>query len=168
MAIDLLERGAEVFPDDGEILFQLGFLHYYEMRRFYLKNEDDPEWRAHEATGARLIARAALMQNAPKYAARLSASIMGKAGLEDMVVEHLKTLLAKETDPNLREYLAGKLKAALGKAAERDIRETERLSAAWSSEMPYIPYDFYLILKTDAPVAELIDPLYHWNLMLDM
>ncbi len=172
MAIDLLERGAAVFPDDGEILFQLGFMHYYEMRRFFLEDKDNPEWRKHEDEGLRLIARSSLMKGAPPYAARLSATLMGRAegksGMEDLVVEHLKMLLAKETDPKLRELLENKLRAAIGEAAERDILETARLQTEWMARMPYVPYDFYLILRPDFSVAELRDPLYRWNRLLDL
>lgn len=168
MAIELLERGVEQFPADGEILFQLGFMHYYETRRFYLDDPDSEEARAHREEGARLIYKAALMNGAPPYAARLAASIGTKAGLEDIVVEHLRTLLAKETEPELRALLADKLRAALGKAAERDIQETERLRAAWAASMPYVPFDFYLILDTDTPLAEWLDPLYSTNRLLDL
>jgi hypothetical protein len=163
MAMELLERGVEEFPGDGEILFQLGFMHFYEMRPFMSLDGNDPKRRFHNELGARLIARSALLKGAPPYASRLSASIMGKAGLEDMVVDHLRALLGQETEPSLRELLASKLRAALGKAAERDIAETERLKQKWLAAMPYIPYDFFLILETDTPLEEWLDPLYLFN-----
>lgn len=167
MAIDLLERGVSVFPDDGEILCQLGFMHYYEMEPFLPEDEDDPKRKHHKESGIQYISRGALMSGAPPYAARLSASLTTQNGMDEFVIEHLKALLAQETDPDLRKLLARKLRKALGKAAERDIAETERLRKQWADTMAYVPYDFFLILQTDPPLQELIDPLYRWNRMLD-
>ena len=168
MALDLLERGISAFPDDGEIFFTLGFMHYYEMRRFLPDDDSDPETRRHSALGRYYIGRSALMKGAPPYATMLSASLMMRSGIDEAVLDHLKSMLLQETDESVRAELIAKIRAALGKTVENDIAETEKLQADWKKKMPYVPYDFYLLLQTDTPSAERLDPLYYTNRLLGL
>ncbi len=168
MAMDLLERGVSEFPDDGEILFSLGFLHYYEMARFLPEDPDDPLHRKHKNLGRYYIGRSALMRGAPPYAALLSASLMLKGDMDTAVLEHLKTMLVRETDPAIREELIDRIRKEAGKAAEKEIAATEQLQKEWRSVMPYVPFDFYTILRNDLPVEERIDPLFFSNKLLEL
>ena len=155
-AIKILERGTEVFPDDGEIFFSLGYMHYYEMRPFLLKNEDPSKAEYHRTLGSQLIARSALMKNAPSYAALISNTLLSQEGLDDLLVEHLKARLTMETNPDVRKVLAVKLRHELGKAAIRDIARTDQLVAEWRKKIPYIPFDFYLVIRSE-PIESLWD-----------
>ncbi|MDJ0761711.1 MAG: hypothetical protein QNJ97_01885 [Myxococcota bacterium] len=167
MAIDLLERGTEIYPNDGEIFFNLGMMHYFEMRPFLSLDPDDPERIHHQEVGTRLISRAALMPGVPPYAARLSASLLAKdTAIDDFVIDHLKAMLLRETDPEVRRILTDKLRQELGKAVERDIATTEILQADWQQDLPFVPFDFYLMLRSDITADELRDPLAHTNQML--
>jgi hypothetical protein len=168
MAFELLQRGIREFPNDGELFFTLGFMHHYEMRRFLPDDNNDPETAKHLALGRYYIGRAALMKGAPPYAALLSATLMLQGGMDAAVLEHLKAMLVRETDPTVRAELIEKIRAEVGKAAEKDILETERLQQAWRREMPYVPYDFYLLLQIDTPLEERIDPLYYTNQLLGL
>lgn len=160
MAIELLERGIQAFPNDGELYFSLGFIHHYEMLNFISGDPEDPVTKEHLRLGRYYFGKAALMDNAPPYAGLLSTSLMQKWDASEMVIAHLKAMLVKETDPNMRAQLIEKLRAEAGKTAERDIEKTDRLAREWQRELPFVPYDFYLILKYDAPVAELLNPLH--------
>jgi len=57
-AIRILEQGLSVFPDDGQLAFSLGFIHYQEMKTFLPKDANDPERQRHENEGIRLLRRA--------------------------------------------------------------------------------------------------------------
>jgi hemoglobin-like flavoprotein len=166
--IDLLERGAREFPEDGEIAFQLGFMHYYEMEPFLPEEKDDPKRRFHKEHGARLIRQAALMDGVPSYAALLSTSLLNKEGLDDLMIEHLKAMLVKETNPVVRETLLHQLRREVGKAAEREIELSEKLVARWRANMPFVPFDIYVLIDRDYPVEELIDPLWWSNRYLGL
>ena len=48
-----------------------------------------------------------------------------KEGMDDLVAEHLKALLLKETNPSIRRSLEMQLIRALGDAAKRDIEKTK-------------------------------------------
>lgn len=168
MATSLLERGIAIFPDDGELFFSLGFMHYYEMARFLSGDASDPLTKKHRNLGRYYIGRSALMPGAPPYASMLAATLMMKDGMDAAVVEHLKAMLLQETDPGIREELIAKIRLEMGKAVEADIAETDRLQRAWREKMPYVPYDFYLMLQVDTPVEERLDPLYPTNTLLGL
>jgi hypothetical protein len=168
MSMRILERGQRELPNDGEIAFYLGFLHYYEATKFTPADPDAPETRRHLDMGRRLIGRSALMPNAPPYAARYSVSLYQEGGVKELVVAHLKALLAKETAPEVREALIASLRQAVGDAARRDIAATNRLQAAWRADMPYIPFDLYVLLGPEYDVRELVNPLFRFDAMLGL
>lgn len=158
-AIEVLERGAEVFPDNGEIVFALGFFHYYELPQFL---NDEAERRASRERGARLLRLAGTLDGAPPYTALLGAQTLRREGLDDLVVEHLRSMLISETDSKIRASLERQLEQELGKAAERDIRRSRDLQRRWRRTMPYVSFDLFLLLAgEEAPhTAEVLDPLW--------
>ncbi len=167
LAIEVFELGTKQFPNDGEITFHLGFMHYYEMEPFLPRQKNHPTRRHFKERGAYLLSKAALMPNAPQYASVLSSTLLYRLGLNNLVIEHLKALLITETNPDIRRTLAFQLKRELGKAAKRDIELTDRIQAEWRREMPYVPFDLFLILNPGDPgINELLDPLYTTNQLL--
>ncbi|MFO8070462.1 MAG: hypothetical protein R6V85_01190 [Polyangia bacterium] len=164
-AIDLLERGLEQFPDDGELAFNLGFMHYYELEPF---TRDEKEKRRHRRIGAHLIRRAALLPEAPPYTGLFASTLLRREGLEELVVEHLKAMLVRETSPSIRASLEAQLRRELGEAARRDIERSRRLHARWREEMPYVSFDLYLLLRRPGAegVEAVLDPLYLVNRLL--
>ena len=168
MAFELLERGIQEFPDDGEIFFTLGFMHYYEMARFLSEDPEDPEPRKHRELGRYYIGRSALMPGAPPYAAMLAATLMMKGGIDAAVLEHLKAMLIRETDPSIRQALIEKIRSEAGKVVEADIAETDQVQRDWRLDMPYVSYDLYLLLHITAPPAEQVDPLYFTDRLLGL
>lgn len=168
MATELLERGISIFPDDGELFFSLGFMHLYEMARFLPEDLTDPLTKKHRDLGRYYIGRAALMPKAPPYASMLAATLMVKEGMDAAVVEHLKAMLLKETDPRIRAELIATIRSETLKAMQSDIAVTERLQQEWREKMPYVPYDIYLMIRPDLPVEETIDPLYPTNVLLGL
>ena len=57
----------------------------------------------------------------------------------------------KETDPEIRASLEAQLRHELGRAAERDIALTRRLGRRWRAEMPFAPFDMFLMLEPGVP-----------------
>jgi hypothetical protein len=137
------------------------------MLNFVPDDPKDPITKEHLRLGRYYFSRAALMDNAPPYAALLSASLMQRFDMAEMVVEHLKAMLMRETDPQIRARLIEKLREEAGRAAERDILQTEQLQQEWRQQLPFVPFDFFLVLRSDAPIEELIDPLYLTDQLLE-
>ncbi|MDD5305864.1 MAG: hypothetical protein PHU25_00950 [Deltaproteobacteria bacterium] len=161
LAIEILGKGLEVFPDDGQIAFNLGFIHYYEMAPFLPKDPDSPIRRWHRMEGVRLIRRAAMMPDAPSYVSALAAPLMKRNGMDDMVVTHLENMLLQETDPGIRATLALQLRNASGRAAERAIARTNELQDEWRRALPFVPFDLFLVIDSQTePVEGALNPLY--------
>lgn len=153
MAIALLEKGLINFPDDGEIAFNLGFLHYYEMVPFLPGPGTSPQRKRSRQKGVEILRRAAHMDGSPPYSSILSSTLMIKEGLDNLVVEHLKTMLINETKPSIRRSLEAQLRREIGKAAERDIQYTRKLRSEWKQDIPYVPFDLFLLTRPNTPLT---------------
>ena len=153
MAIALLEKGLMNFPNDGEIAFNLGFLHYYEMIPFLPGSVDSPQKKRSRQKGVAILQRAAHMDDSPHYTSLLSSTLMIKEGLDNLVVEHLKTMLINETSPSIRRSLEAQLRREIGKAAERDINYTKELRSEWKREIPHVSFDLYLLTRPNTPLT---------------
>ena len=142
-SMEILEAGLERYPNDGELLFALGFLHYYEFQPF-AKNEAEKE--AMKAQGAALIRRATLAPNAPKFATKLALTLSSRHGMTDLVVAHLEAQLAAETNPDIRKLLRHELGQAASAAALADAARVDELWQGWKAQMPWAPFDLYALV----------------------
>jgi hypothetical protein len=88
----------------------------------------------------------------------MSSSLMRREGLDDLIIEHLRALLVQETDPEIRRTLEAQLRDELGEAAERDIAVTGRLERRWRSEMPFVPFDMFLLLEPGVVLGDGVEP----------
>lgn len=149
-AIEIAKRGVEHFPDDGELAFALGFLYYHEAPPYAHSEEEKIRF---ENEGIRWLRRSAILPGAPPYADTLSATLISKAGINDVVIQHLRTLLLQETNEETRRTLEFQLRRALGEAAEQDIELARKLRERWKEDMPYIDFDLYQILR-ETPAQE--------------
>jgi hypothetical protein len=160
MAMDLLEKGRRQFPDDGDITFNLGFLHYYEMEPFLPEEKDSPERRFHKEEGTHLLRMASTMDGAPPYLSLLAGTLLSREGLEELVVEHLRSMLMKETDPSIRKSLEAQLYRAMGEAAVHDMEAMNKLQERWHATMVHVPFDLFLLVQPSVEVTaeEILDP----------
>jgi hypothetical protein len=161
MAIELLERGLVQYPNDGEIAFTLGFLYYNELEPFLAPGS--AELRESREKGIGFIRASATMPGAPPYVATMSSALMHREGLDELVVEHLRAMLVKETDRGIRAALEEQLRRALGKTAERDIAATRRLEERWRAQMPFVPFDLFLLMQPHVSWS-VRDVLAPWSL----
>jgi hypothetical protein len=166
MAIDILERGHKEFPNDGNIAFNLGFAHYSDMWGHISTDLNDPETKFHLERGRKLIRKSALMPGSPPYAALYSLSLLSEETRADLRIEHLQALLVSETNPEIRKSLIEMLHEELGAAAKRDIETTSRLQEAWRSEMPFVPYDLYMLIRSKYSSADILDPMVYFDRIL--
>ncbi len=157
-AIAVVERGTREFPDNGQLLFDLGFLHYWDLYNV-LNNKEDKQ--AARRRGAHLIQKSSLMEDAPPYAANLSAGLLTEQGFTDLVIEHLQTQLFKETNPQTRHNLEVQLQKLQGKAAELDIARARQLYDRQQKKFSYIPFELFTLLTSEDaqlhPLRELYD-----------
>ena len=142
-SMKILEKGLSYFPDNGEMLFNLGFLYYYEIIPFI---EDEDEIDKLQRKGTRYIHKSSSSPDAPSYAAALSDQLLDRHGMNDLMVEHLKHQVLIETDPDIRKIRLESLKHALGEQRQSDLVQLEQLHREWMADYPFVPIELFSIL----------------------
>ncbi|MBN2530517.1 MAG: hypothetical protein JXR76_29290 [Deltaproteobacteria bacterium] len=143
MSAAILQKGLQYFPADGELMFHLGFLYYYEMLPF-VKNET--EKRKFKRKGTMIIQKASNMSNAPGYASMLASGLLEKEGMDELVIQHLQAMLVQEQPPEIRDNLTRELSVLLDDQAQKDFLKYNELYDRWQKDMNFIPFDLFMIL----------------------
>jgi hypothetical protein len=149
-AIGHLERGLRAFPDDGEMLYQLGFDYYFELPRFADDQAERTEWKRR---GAEYLRRAAGLGYGPPWMALAAAEALRDVGLTDRAVEQLRDMYLRTEDTAVRARIRAQIEELSGRRAETDplleaVREMqhERLSS-----FPYMAPLLYLFVGPPVP-----------------
>jgi hypothetical protein len=149
---DLLERGAQVFPYEWEIKFQLGFNYLFELPR--LVGRDDPRVPRWRQRGVEALRQAALFENIPSWLPSLVARMLTKSGSDEMAVRHLEQAYTVAASEEARAQIRAKLQQLHGRqAAERLEQERKRIEQTVGSRYPYAPEAFSLISGARHPAA---------------
>ncbi len=186
-SIHYLERGAEVFPGDWEILFSLASNYLRELQ------SDDPaqvaEWRQ---KGANYLWQAANVGGGPHYLHSLAAHVWSEEGRWEVAFRRLQSIYTSTDNPEIRESveqrMAQLLLSGTGSAAgverlglrvamggggagglaplgffpeigfylrlhessrsemETFTREQRELEELWREDLPYAPFDLFVIM----------------------
>ena len=170
MSIDLLKTGLENFPNDGEIAFNLGFFYYSELPVFISKKDQPKEYKAAINTGIKIIRRSTLLEGAPSYASSMAGNLLEKEGLENLMIEHLKAMLTKETNPAIRKRMYARLSKRISAAEQISIQKISRLYDDWKEHYVFAPFDLYLIISpsVDLTPASVASPLLAANKYLGL
>jgi tetratricopeptide (TPR) repeat protein len=104
LSIRLLEKGVEANPDVWNIPFLLGYNYYFLL--------------GEPAKGAEYIMRAARLPDGPSYLPGLATRMAAEAGSPDTALAFLEARLRETQDPEMREFLANRMKEVI---IERDL-----------------------------------------------
>lgn len=143
-AIGHVTRGLEQFPNDGELLYQLGFLYWTEMDPFY---RSDEERAAGRRRGAVYFQRASSVGFGPAWMALAAANALQAAGLNEQAIEHLRAMALTASDDTTRARIAARIEEVMGTQRESPFdAEFQRLEAQRSATFPYVqPLLFVLV-----------------------
>lgn len=143
----LIEQAADRFPEDGQVQWWAGSFLVYEYAPRFPAGSPGRQ-RANER-GAPRLARAAMLGAGPRWLALSSASHLARMGQRTNAIEHLRTMLALTTEPNVRRTIQvrlGQLESA--EEAETLGRSADAAEAARLRDFPYL----------DAALYELVGP----------
>ncbi|OAI45736.1 hypothetical protein AYO43_01740 [Nitrospira sp. SCGC AG-212-E16] len=118
----LLEKGVRANPDVWNIPFLLGYNYYFLL--------GDP------AKGAEYIMRAARLPDGPSYLPGLATRMAAEAGSPDTALTFLEARLRETQDPEMREFLANRMKEVI---IERDLRILEGALEAYQTQHRTLP-----------------------------
>lgn len=121
----LLEKGVKANPDVWNIPFLLGYNYYFLL--------GDP------AKGAEYIMEAARRPDGPSYLPGLATRMAAEAGNPDTALAFLEARLTDTQDPEMREFLANRMKEVI---IERDLRILESAVEAYRTQHRALPATF--------------------------
>jgi hypothetical protein len=149
-ATALLERGAQVFPLDWEILFQLGFNYLFELPK--LGGADNPRAAQWRQRGVEAFQRAALFEEVPDWLPNLVARMLTKSGSDELAIHHLEQAYAAAASDETRAQIAFELDRLRGQRVARQLVEDHRrFEENVLSRYPYAPDAFSAVAGPRLP-----------------
>jgi hypothetical protein len=144
-SIDVLRRGVERFPSDGELAWDAGATITYEL----LPNlpKDDPNRERLEAEGNDYMMSAARLGTGPAWLVLTNATSLRKLGETDRELRHLEEMYAVIRDPNVKAQIEHRLSQLRDRAYAEAFRSAnEEFEQRRLEEFPYLPSTLYFFM----------------------
>lgn len=152
-AVDVLRRGVERFPDDGELAWDAGATIIYEL----LPNlpKDDPSRARLEAEGNEHMLAAARLGAGPSWLVLTNATSLRKLGEKERELRHLEEMYAIVRDQSVKAQIEARLSQLRDEAyAEAFRRANEEFEQRRREEFPYLPPTLYFFVADPIEVTQ--------------
>lgn len=157
-AIDVLRRGAERFPNDGDLAWDAGATITYDLLPHLPK--DDPAREQLKAEGNEYMMAAARLGAGPDWLVMTNATSLRKLGQTDRELRHLEEMYAMVRDPDVKAQIEIRLTQLRDQAYAEAFRSAnEEFEKRREEDFPYMPSTLYFFVADpiDATVG-LEDP----------
>ena len=152
-ALAFLERGVELHPQDGELLWDLGATLSYELAP---RIEDRERKNEIKRRGSEFLLRAARLGAGPPWVALSNASQLLRLGQNEQAIRHLEEMYGVVQDDGVRAQIAQRIAVLRSDGHAEALRIAhETFEANRQRDYPYLPATFYLIL---GPRTSSIEP----------
>lgn len=149
LSIRLLRRGLRVFPDDGELHYQLGFQYYFELPPVVSREEGEEARR----TGADELCTGATLGGGPTWLPLVCSNVSARLGLEEVAQDYLVQALVEAEDQHTRARIEERLERSMTPdVAYRILERIGEQRRRWLAEIPYVPLGLYALLGPRPPV----------------
>jgi hypothetical protein len=150
----ILERGVKSFPDDWNLLFQLGFNKFYELPS--AAAPDDPRIPGWRQEGLEALRQATLFEGVPAWLPNLVARLLTQQGADELAIRHLEQAYAATSSEETRTQIRGKLETLQSRLQGRQLidrmeEERQRFEADLAAAYPYAPEAFSVIAGPRLP-----------------
>jgi hypothetical protein len=144
-SIDVLRRGAERFPNDGELAGDVAATITYELLPALPK--DDPSRERLAAEGNDYMVAAARLGAGPDWLVLTNATSLRKLGKGDRELRHLEEMYALIRDPAVKEQIEIRLSELRDEAYAEAFRSVnEEFEQRHQEEFPYLPSTLYFLV----------------------
>lgn len=144
-AIDVLRRGVERFPEDGQLAWDAGATIMYELLPHLPK--DDPDRERLRTEGTEHMMAAARLGAGPDWLVITNASALRKLGEKERELHHLEEMYAMVRDPVVKGQIEVRLSQLRDEAyAEAFRRANEEFEERRKAEFPYLPPTLYFFV----------------------
>ena len=144
-SIDVLRRGVERFPNDGELAWDTGATITYEL----LPNlpKDDPDRERLVADGNYYMMAAARLGAGPPWLVLTNARSLRKLGQRDRELRHLEEMYAVIRNPEVKAQIERRLSRLRDEAYVEAFRSAnEEFEQRRLEEFPYMPSALYFFV----------------------
>ncbi len=148
-AIAYLERGITVFPDDGDLAWDLGATYAYELAPMLVGDDERAEARRH---GLVYLQLAALRGAGPAWLALSAAGQLSRLGKTEQAIKHLQDVYATISDDSMKQQVLARLGQLRNASyAEAFQRTAQELEAARMKNFPYVDPSLFMLLGKRPP-----------------
>ncbi len=149
-AADFLRRGAERYPTDGELAWDLGATLRYELVPL-LKDPAKKEEAKHQ--GVAHMQAAARLGAGPPWLVLTNATELRKLGRKEQAIRHLEEMYAGVQDPDIKQQIAVQLEGLRGAAYQEGLAAANHeLHQRHQQALPYVNETLFLMLDLVAPM----------------
>ena len=144
-SIDVLRRGVERFPDDGDLAWDAGATITYELLPHLPK--DDPDREQLKAEGNEHMMAAARLGAGPDWLVITNATALRKLGQRDRELHHLEEMYAVVRDPKVKGQIEIRLSQLRNRAYTEAFRSAnEEFERRRMNDFPYMPSTLYFFV----------------------
>ena len=149
-----LRRGAERFPDDAKMRWDLGASLVFDQPRG-LADRDQALSERLEVEGLEHVFYAARHGEGPPWMAFTAATKLRRLGRTEQAIDNLRQMVEMVDDPETRRELEGRI-AALREEADTLARdaELEHLELRRRDTYPWLPMDLFILVEEPAALME--------------
>jgi hypothetical protein len=148
-AIEYLERGVRLFPEDGELAWTLGATYTYELVPLLDRKEDRTEAKLR---GLPYLKVAALRGAGPPWLVLSTASELSRLGQREQELAHLQEVYGQLSDPGMRAEIEARITSLRDQAYTEALRRTSaELEAARVRDFPYLDRELHLLVGNKPP-----------------
>lgn len=144
---DHLQRGLGYFPNDGEMLYGLGFNYAYELPSIM---PDGPERQALKRRGAVYLQRAAAVGYGPAWLPLTAARMLEDAGDDSSAIELLRDSLLRTDDPAIRARLEQRIRDLGGRDDDAGLAQVRAVERERRESFSYVAPALYLFVGPPA------------------
>ena len=144
-SVDVLRRGVERFPNDGQLAWDAGATIAYELLPQIPK--DDPERERLKAESNEHMMAAARLGAGPDWLVITNATTLRKLGEKDRELRHLEEMYALVRDPNVKAQIEIRLSQLRDEAYAEAFREAnQEFERRREEDFPYMPPTLYFFV----------------------
>lgn len=148
-AIAYLERAVRLFPDDGELAWDLGANYVYELIPLLTSREEKARARMR---GVEHLRVAALRGYGPPWLAMSTASEFDRLGRTEQLVRYLEELYPLISDAKIKLEVEQRLARLRSDAYAEALRRVhQEIESARLRDFPYLDAALYLLVGTRPP-----------------
>lgn len=145
-AVEFLERGAERFPDDGELAFDLGASYLFELAP---RLEDPAEKERARRLGVEYLQSAARLGGGPDWLVFTNMGQLMRLGETERAIAHLVEMYSIVQDEATRRQIAVELESLRRRADAEGLEEAWRdLDERRLRELPYTDRGLFMLLDS--------------------